>query len=173
MRVTNNIVIKDARMLFKNFSGVEKQYNLPGQRNFCAIIEPKLASILEADGWNIRWPDPDPDGDARKPYIQVTVSFENFPPMIRVLTNQNEKIIEEDEVNMLDWADIKRVDVVIRPYNWVLYPGKKNEKTGVKAYLKEMKVTLQESELDKESDDDYNYVPMSPNQVREQDFNGD
>lgn len=37
-RVTENIKIENAHILFRNFSGLESKYNRAGQRNFCIFF---------------------------------------------------------------------------------------------------------------------------------------
>ena len=38
----------------------------------------------------------------------------------------------------MDFAEIRNIDLTIRPYNRVIQEGAKNEKSGVKAYLRTM-----------------------------------
>ena len=145
----NNIVVEGARIGFTNFSGKEGQFNPPGRRNFCWFIDDDdLASKLIDDGWNVKHLKPrDPD-DKMQAYLQISVEYKNFPPKIVLITNVGDKNkgktkIGEDEVSMLDWAEIKNVDLIIRPYNWEV-----NGKTGVKAYLTSMYVTIEEDEFE-------------------------
>lgn len=142
--LNKNIIIENARIGFRNFSGKEGKYNPAGRRNFCVFLDPKIAEELVADGWNIRYLEPrDPDDD-KQAYLQVTVNFSNIPPKIIVITSKNKTTLEESTVNMLDWAEIENVDLIIRPYNWDV-----NGKSGVKAYIKSMYVTLVEDEFEK------------------------
>ena len=63
-RVNDNLVIENARLLFRNFSGRESKYNRAGQRNFCVYIDdPQDAQKLADDGWNIRERPPREEGE--------------------------------------------------------------------------------------------------------------
>ena len=146
--VKNNIVIEGARIAFRNFSGKEGKFNPEGRRNFCVFLEYDLALTLEQDGWNVRWLDPVEDGDKPQPYLQVAVSYDNIPPKIILVSSRGKNILDNESVSLLDWAEIETVDMVIRPYNWTLHEGTKNEKSGVKAYVKSMYVTIVEDPLE-------------------------
>ena len=150
--IKNNIVIEDARIGFRNFSGKEGKFNPEGRRNFCVFLETDLALVLETDGWNVRWLDPRNEEDEKQPYLQIAVSYENIPPKIILVTSHGKTILADDTVNILDWAEIQSVDIIIRPYNWDV-----NGKSGVKAYVKSMYITIVEDEFEKK----YNNVPDS------------
>jgi hypothetical protein len=147
--VKDNIIIEGARIGFRNFSGKEGQFNPAGKRNFCVFLQEELAKKLEADGWNVRWLQPRDDQESQQGYLQVAVSFDNIPPKIIMITSGGKTILDAESVNLLDWAEIAEIDLIIRPYNWILHEGTKNEKSGVKAYVKSMYVQIVEDEFEK------------------------
>jgi len=147
--VKDNIIIEGARIGFRNFSGKEGQFNPAGKRNFCVFLEEDLAKKLESDGWNVRWLQPRDDQENEQGYLQVAVSFDNIPPKIIMITSGGKTILDADSVGLLDWAEISEIDLIIRPYNWVLHEGTKNEKSGIKAYVKSMYVQIVEDEFEK------------------------
>lgn len=139
-KVINNISIENAKILFPNFNGIEKEYNSAGERNFCVMIEdPVMAQQLKRDGWNIRISRPRDPEDTPYHYLQVKVGFERRPPHIHLCKNGVWTDLDEETVGELDYADIANVDLTIRPYEWE--PGR------IKAYLKTMYVTLEEDEF--------------------------
>lgn len=135
--------LENARIGFRNFEGREGQYNRQGERSFAIFLEDhRLAEELANEGWNVKFPKPrdhkaDPDEPERDPYMQVSVGFDNYPPKVYMISNENPTRLSEDEVAMLDWAEIDKTDLVIRPYEWQV-----NGNTGVKAYLKAAYITI-------------------------------
>ena len=141
--VKNNIIIENARIGFRNFSGKEGKFNPAGRRNFCVFLDFDLGLTMEQDGWNVRWLEPrDPD-ENKQPYLQVAVSFDNIPPKMLIVSSKGKTILDAESVSILDWAEISEVDLIIRPYNWDV-----NGKAGVKAYVKSMYVTIAEDEFE-------------------------
>lgn len=141
--VEDNIRIEGARIGFRNFSGEEGRFNPKGRRNFCVFLEEDIAKDMEKEGWNVKWLQPREEGDELQAYLQVKVVFGKIPPKIVLVTMRGKTRLDEDIVNILDWAEIQNVDLVIRPYNWEV-----NGNTGVSAYIKTMYITLREDEFE-------------------------
>lgn len=141
--IKDNIIIENARIGFRNFSGKEGKFNPKGRRNFCIFIEQDLAKQLEKDGWNVRWLQPREEEDDAQGYLQVTVSYDNIPPKLVLISSHGKTVLDDESVDILDWVEVKTIDLIVRPYNWSV-----NGKSGVKAYIKSMYVTIQEDEFE-------------------------
>lgn len=139
-----DLIIENCRILFRNFSGAEKQFNTPGSRNFCLPLEPDVADQMAKDGWNVKLLKARGEDEEPTPYIQVAVNYKGRPPRIVMVTSKGKTPIGEDMVSVLDWAEFDNIDLIINPYHWSV-----NGKSGVKAYLKSGFFTLHEDELER------------------------
>lgn len=139
----NTIVMENVRIVFRNFAGEEGQYNSAGDRNFAVILPEDLAQALTEDGWNVKYLKARDEEEVPTPYLQVSVGYKNWPPKVVMITSRGRTNLSENEVEILDWADIKSCDLIVRPYTWTV-----NGKSGIKAYLKSLFAIIEEDELE-------------------------
>lgn len=143
MENLNNLIVEDARIAVKNFSGKETQYSRSGTRYFCLLLDPDTAEKMARDGWKVKTFKLRSGEDVPQSYIQVEVRFNAYPPKIVMVTKSGKIMLTEETVGMLDWTEITKIDVVVRPRYW-----ETGNASGIKAYLKTMYVTIEEDEFE-------------------------
>jgi len=136
-------MVEDAPIIFRNFAGKEGQYNREGDRNFAVILTPEIAEQLLADGWNVKVLESREEGEDPTPYISVSVNFKNRPPRVVLIAGDSRTQLDESSVEVLDYADIRTADLIARAYDWTV-----NGKSGTKAYLQSLFVTIEEDALE-------------------------
>lgn len=136
-------IMKDARIMFRNFAGEAKQFNEAGQRNFCVFLSEETAERMAIEGWNVKRLKPRDDDPLGQPFLKVKVKFGNRPPKLVLVSSRGKTTLTEDEAILCDWVEIANVDLTINPSFWDV-----NGKSGVTAYLKSIWITVVEDELD-------------------------
>lgn len=138
------VLLEDARIIFRNFSGKEGPYNREGDRNFAVVLDPATADQMEADGWNVKRKPARDEGEEPLAYLSVAVNFKGRqPPQVVLITSRGRTPLDESMVELIDYADIRSVDLILNPYEWVV-----SGKSGVKAYLKSIFVIIEEDALE-------------------------
>lgn len=129
--------IDDARIVYRNFSGVGSKFNREGDRNFAVVIpDEDLAMRLKDEGWNVKIKDPRDEGDSPFMYLPVKIKFNDRGPIFHLRTGKNQIKLDEESISCLDRIDILAADMDLRPYDWDV-----NGKTGRTAYLQSIRVT--------------------------------
>lgn len=141
----NTVLMEGVRIIFRNFAGKEGQYNREGDRNFAVLLDETVATAMAEDEWNVKWlrPRSEEEGDTPQAYLPISVNFKGRPPRIVLITSRGRTNLDESQVETLDWVDILNVDLIVRPYAWTV-----NGKSGVKAYLQSIYVTIEEDPLE-------------------------
>ena len=138
--MANTLIMENAKIRFRNFSGRPDEFTREGDRSFALVIDDEdLANKLKEDGWNVRMRMPKNDGEDPWYYLKVKVKFGDFPPKIIEVTSRNRVPLNEETVGILDSAELKSVDVEISPYHWEI-----GGRSGITAYLKTMYATIEE-----------------------------
>lgn len=150
-RKIDNLVFENAQIMFRNFSGRETKFNKTGNRNFCVIIpDHDIAQKLLDDQWNVKVLAPRDEDEKPKYYLQISVGYNYNPPKVYMHSGKNVTELDEDTIGELDYAEIRSVDLSVRPYQWEV-----NGKNGVKGYLKTMHIVVEEDEFaDKYAEED-------------------
>lgn len=142
---------------FRNFAGKAGKFNAEGCRNFCLIIDPETADEFAKEGWNVRWLNPRDENEDPVPYLPVEVSYgKGRPPKVVQVTNHGKTQLDEKTISNLDWAEIQSADIALNPYHWEV-----SGKSGIKAYLKTMFVTIAEDDFE----DKYYNIPDSAQNI--------
>lgn len=146
-RKNTNRTLEDSRLIFRNFSGTPGQFNAEGDRNFGVLLSPELAADLESEGFNVKFlkrrEGDDPD-EPQQAWLKVKVNFKSArPPKAHLITSRGKSPLGEEEVNILDFAEFVKVDLIVNPYHYEI-----GGKTGVTAYLTSIYATIVEDELD-------------------------
>lgn len=139
------VIIENANIHFLNFSGAVGKYNPTGRRKFTIFLEDDEAAFFEDAGWNVRYLKPREEGDKPQAVLDAFVSYTNpsFQPKIVLVNNHGKTILNEDNLEILDWADVSNWDLMLRPYEWEV-SGKK----GIKAMVASLYATVIPDELE-------------------------
>lgn len=141
--------LEDVRLLFRNFSGKEGQFNAKGDRNTNVTVPTEQAIRMERLGWAIKWLEPREEGDERQAILKVKLKMDGGgkPPRVVMISQgangDRRNNLDEDGVSILDWATIRHVDMKIRPYEWDI-----RGQQGVTAYIESIYVTIEMDELE-------------------------
>ena len=139
-----NIVIEDATIIYKNFSGEPDQFTREGDRNFSVILDDDTQiEALIRDGWNVKQKPSREEGDRPLTFIKVAVSYNGRPPKVVMVANDAKVPLNEENVAVLDNATISSADIAITPYQYMV-----GQKTGVKAYLKTLYAVVEPDEFE-------------------------
>lgn len=161
-----NVTIEDAQLVLRNFTGKPGDFNAEGDRNTGVILPADLAQAMIEDGWPVKKFKDSPDGGEGDYWIPVSVKYRDkmgqmlrTPPRIVMITEtrngRNRTPLGEEEVEMLDWANIKSADIIIRPYEYLV-----SGRAGVKAYVQSLFANVELDALEQK----YADVPVAGHQ---------
>ena len=143
--------IDDARIIYRNFSGIGSKYNREGDRNFAVVIpNQEIADELIKEGWNVRIKPPREEDEDPFMYLPVKIKFSDRGPNCYLRSGKIQTKLTESTIGCVDDIDILSVDLDLRPFDWDV-----NGKTGRTAYLQSIRVTQKIDRFAQENEEDF------------------
>lgn len=145
MQENGTVTLEGVRIIFLNFEGRETEYNPAGNRNFSVVLPPDIAEHMRRDGWNVKERKRRDEESDPEFHLSVAVGFKIRPPRLVMINNISKRrtILDEDTCELLDWADILTVDLILRARPWTV-----RGESGIKAYLKTLFAIINEDVLE-------------------------
>ena len=138
--MVNNITIEGTKLIFRNFAGNPDNYNKTGGLRTTGVLIPnEEAEALKEEGWNIKYLKPRDEQDEPQAFLTVKCKFGKIQPNIFICTERGTTRLDEETVQSIDYAEIRDVDIIIRPYEYE--PG------NISAYIKSLYVNIIEDEF--------------------------
>ena len=143
-RVEGIVELEEVRIINRNFSGQETEYNPPGKITFCAVLpSEELFEDLKRDGWNVKHTRPNDDYPDGMPFLPIEANYDRRPPRIYQVTPKRMTLLPKELVSGLDTVTIISADLIVGPYNYEV-----RGEYGVKAYLRSGHFNIEQSKFD-------------------------
>lgn len=152
-RRRDTVIFEDTAIIYRNFAGEKRRYNLEGDRNFSIMMGELQALDLEASGWNVKPMKRREEDEDQLYHLKVKVNFDNRPPRVYLVSNldpetglgRNKTLLTPSLIGMLDKLEYVLVDLTIVAFDWKNAEGN----TGRTAYLQSLFFTMYEDDLEK------------------------
>jgi hypothetical protein len=137
------LVLQNVRLLYPNFAGIAKDYNVAGDRNSCVLIDDQLAAQLAEIGWNVRIKKSADNDEAPQHFVAFNVKLDSkFPPRLYLVRpGRRPELMDPLDYPILDYAKFQSVSLRINHYVW------REKPQGVSGFLEEGFFELQPDPL--------------------------
>lgn len=133
---------------WRNFSGGPTRFNRSNtQRFFEIFLTDEEGQRLKDIGYNVKTLEARNESEPSQDHLQVFINLnvpKRFQPKIWLVRRKGNPILMDEElISQLDYDDIVRAKIQVRPYDWKL----ENGTSGRKAMLKQAYFTIEEDDF--------------------------
>lgn len=145
------LLVDNAQLVYKNFRGLQSQYNMEGNRNTGLLLDYDQAYEMMNNGWTGIRPFKDDvyaGIDNPRHVIKVRVKFKHRPPRCYLISSGSDGVpsktlLGEGLIGIFDTTDSTNVDLVLVAYEYDV-----SGRQGKSAYLQSMFYTMYEDPLE-------------------------
>lgn len=142
----NQPMVEGAVLIWRNFSGAEKQFNEKGNRNVTLVLSEEMYNELGDEGYNVKAKPIRDNPNEMFYYLELKVKYSEGTrdPKLLLITSGGRTLLDGDTVGTLDFSRILQADIIINPFNYDI-----NGRKGVAAYLEQGYFTIEENDFDR------------------------